>query len=151
MRSGIAPLRRPHTPLQMAADLLNVGHEHLLGAGALVARRTQHGSWMHCRERRRRPRIVDRGSAHLHHTERPAQQSLCGDRTQADDDVGLHQGDFVLEPWEAGSDLAGVRRFVDAAFRARILRPLEMLHRVRDVDVVTVDPGNIERAVEQLA
>ena len=39
---------------------------------------------------------------------------------------------------------------MDAPLRASIAGPLEVLHGVRDVDVVAIDAGGVERAVEQL-
>ena len=54
----------------------------------------------------------------------------------------------MVDPPPARFDLAGLRLVVDAPFAA--LDELEMLDRIGDVDRRAVDPGLLERDVEQL-
>lgn len=49
------------------------------------------------------------------------------------------------------ANLARVGRLMNASLRLGVARPFEMLDCVRDVYVVAVDAGRVERAVEQLA
>ena len=135
----------------MPRDFAEIGDEQRLRLGAVFARCTQHGRRMHRREHRRRPFRLDHLAPMLHDAEAGPEQRFCGGRAEADDDVGLDDRELSLEPWPARAHLGSVGRLVNPTFRARVLRPLEMLHRVGDVHVVPVDPGGVERAVEQLA
>jgi len=61
----------------------------------------------------------------------------------------LDQCALMLDPPAAGGDLAGVRPVVDAPLAAR--QEFEMLDGVGDVDGRAVDPGLLERFVEDRA
>jgi hypothetical protein len=58
----------------------------------------------------------------------------------------LKDADLSVEPEPAGRDLASIRLLVKTTLSGR--PPLEMLHRVRHVDRVTVDARLLERVVE---
>ncbi len=60
---------------------------------------------------------------------------------------GLDHGQLRLQPGTAGHDLERVRLGVDAPLAARL--PLEVLHDVGDVGPAPLDPGLLERLVEQ--
>ena len=128
--------------------LSEIGDEHLFGANALVTGSAQDGRWMNGREDRPRPLGLEGDAARLHDAEGSSQEGFCGDRAEADDDVGLDERDLALKPREACANFAGVRRLVDASLCASVARPLEMLHGVRDVDVVAIDARRIECLVE---
>src|SRR5205814_420357 len=49
----------------------------------------------------------------------------------------------------AGSDLRGVRLLVDPLLSPRL--PVEMFDDIRDVDLGSIDPGLLERAIEECA
>ena len=85
----------------------------------------------------------------LHHTEGAAEQRFRRRGTKTDDDARLEQRDLRFEPWETGAELAGIRRLVQAAAGARILRPLEVLDGVGDVRVFAGDSGGVEGAIEE--
>ena len=106
---------------------------------------------MHGCDNRRCPGRLHWNSALLHDAEVAAEQTFRRRRAEAYDDVWANERDLLLEPRLAGANLTGARGLVDASFRARVARPLEVLHGVRDVDVVAVDSGGVERVIEQLA
>lgn len=106
---------------------------------------------MHRRDRDRRPTRLDRDASLFHHTEARTQKRLRRGGPEAHDDIGLDQRELVLEPWEAGADLAGIWCLVQSTLGARVARPLEVLHRIRDIDIVAVDARGIERVIEQTA
>ena len=58
------------------------------------------------------------------------------------------QRDLGLEPRPAGGNLRAVRLGVDAPFAARL--PLEVFHNIGEIHTGAVDPGLVERAIEQL-
>ena len=90
---------------------------------------------------------LDRLSTLLRHAEGAAEQRLRGGRAQANEDVGPDELQLGVQPRAAGGDLGPVRLRVDPALAARA--PLEVLHRVRQVDARPVDTGFRERLVEQ--
>src|SRR5581483_4408414 len=65
---------------------------------------------------------------------------------EAAHDAGTHDCELGLPPGPAGADLAGIRLLVQSHLPGAL--PLEVLHDVRDVDVVAFDPGRLQRAVE---
>ena len=106
---------------------------------------------MHGRHHRRRPLRLHRDPALLHDAEVTPEQSLRRGGAEADDDARADEGNFLLEPRMAGANLPRVRRLVNPPLGACVPRPLEVLHGVRDVHVVAVDPSGIKCTVEQLA
>ena len=58
---------------------------------------------------------------------------------ERDDEPGLDQVQFEIEPPAAMFDLVAVRLLVDAALAARL--EFEMLHGIGDVDALAVDAG----------
>ena len=134
----------------MARYLLDVGQEHLFGAGALVPGGAQHGRGVDRRKRCRRPARFHGDPTRLHDAEGAAEEGLRGRGAEADDDLWFDERDLVLEPRHARADLSGVRCLVDSPFRARVTSPLEVFDRVGDVDVLARDSRGIEGSIEQL-
>lgn len=99
----------------------------------------------------RRPGRLDGNTALLGDAEGRTQHRLGRRGAEANDHVGFDQRKLILEPRKARSHLADVRSLVQAALGARIARPLEVLYRIRDVDVVAVDARRVERVIEQPA
>src|SRR5258708_21530069 len=93
----------------------------------------------------------DRAPAFLRHTSLRAEQRLCRCRAEGEDDARLHRADLGLEPWVTRANLRAVRRLVDPPFAPRVRRPLEVLHRVRDVRLLAVDAGAFEHAIQEPA
>jgi hypothetical protein len=58
------------------------------------------------------------------------------------------QAEFVVEPGAAGGGFAGGRFLVDPAGAPGATLPLEVLNRIGDVDLGSLDPGRRQRAVE---
>lgn len=135
----------------MMSDFSEIGDEHSLGERSLVRRRAQHRGGMNRREHGRRPLGLDRASARFHDAERATEERLRGGGAEADDDLRFDKRDLVLEPREARAHFAGARRLVQSSRTARVARPFEVLDGIRHVDVVAVDTGCVQRAVEQLA
>ena len=94
-----------------------------------------------CNFRLERPPAVPR------HARATAEQCLGRDCAEADEDARLHHLELALEPGPAGGDLVGVRPLVDPPRAAG--RPLEVLDRVGQVGVAALDPGFLERLVEE--
>src|SRR2546423_33495 len=80
---------------------------------------------------------------------RRAEDSLGRRRAKTNQQSRPNDSKLGLEPRPAGRDLARVRLLVDPAFAARL--PLEVLHRVRDVNLAAIDPGFFEGAIQNLA
>jgi hypothetical protein len=101
-------------------------------------------------QRREYPRRVG-GSDELaprhRHAELRAEQRLGGGRTEAADHRRLDRRNLGVEPRAAGLDFALRGCLVQATLAARL--PLEVLHRVGDVERRAVDAGGLERAVEK--
>ena len=94
---------------------------------------------------------LHRHAALFHHTERGAEERLRRGCAEAEDDAGSNECDLALEPREAGAHLGPIGCLVNASFRSRFARPLEVFYGVGDVDIVAVDAGRLECAVEQSA
>jgi len=90
---------------------------------------------------------LHRLAALLRHAELAAEQRLRGCRAEADQHRRPHDGELRVEPRAAGRDLAPARLLVDAPLPPR--RPLEVLDHVRHVGERAVDPGLLERLVEE--
>ncbi len=140
-----------HCSREIPDDLLNIGDEHSLGASSLSARGSKHRRRMHGREQRRRPLGIELQSARLHDAEGSSEQGLGGGRSKADDHVRLDECNLVLEPRKTRADLTGAWCLMNASLRSRVFGPLEVLHRVSEVDVIAVEANGVERAIEQLA
>ena len=68
---------------------------------------------------------------------------------EAHEDLRLDQAQLRIQPRPAGGDLLEIRLLVDPALASRL--PVEVFHDVRDVHLVAVDAGLVQRPVEQLA
>ena len=68
-----------------------------------------------------------------------SEQGLRCGRAETNDDVRLYQTDFGFQPGTAGSDLARIGFFVNAAFTAWF--PFEMLDDIGDVSFAAIDAG----------
>jgi len=88
----------------------------------------------------------DRLPALLSHFEGRRDQRLGGGGAEADHDLGPEDPDLGIEPEPACRDLAPIRLFVEATLSCGT--PLEVLHRIGDVDRVAVDASGRERIVE---
>jgi hypothetical protein len=133
---------------EIPRDLLQIVGEQTFGDPPLIAR-AQHRRRMNGREHHLCPRRLDGNAALFHHAERWAEEGFGSRCSEAQNDVGLHDGDLVLEPGETRANLAGVRRLVQPSLAACVARPLEMLDRVGEVDVFPVDARGLERAIEE--
>src|SRR5690242_14123921 len=96
-------------------------------------------------------RRLDGAAAFLGHAEALAHDRLSGRRAEADDDLGLNELHLLLEPRVTGADLRVVRLLVDASRALLAALPFEVLHGVRHVDIVAVNPSLLERLIEQLS
>jgi hypothetical protein len=74
-------------------------------------------------------------------------QRLRGGCSEQDEDARVHNRELGLEPRAARSHLGPVRLLVDPPLAASL--PLEVLDGVRDVYDRPVDPGRVERFVEE--
>src|SRR5688572_5971009 len=106
---------------------------------------------MHGRDDDLRVLRLHRLSALLRHLERLPEQRLRRRGAKADDDARLDQRDLELEPGVAGRDLADVRLLVNPTLTALGALPLEVLHRIGDIDGAAIDAGLDEGVVEELA
>src|SRR5688500_1033942 len=88
-------------------------------------------------------------AALLHQLEPGPHDRLRGGGAETDDEGGLDGSELRLEPRAARLDLRRARLLVDAPLPSRL--PLEMLHRVGDIDLVARDAGVRERLVEHRA
>src|SRR3954453_6850376 len=104
---------------------------------------------MNRRQNFRRERRLEDFPALTRHPECGAKDRLGRGRTKTDEQLRFHDAQLRFHPWATRRDFARVRFLVNAPFAARL--PFEMLHRVRHVDVVAIDLGFLERAIEQLA
>lgn len=117
----------------------------------MAARSSQNSRWVHRRKDHfSQFRLVWQPPA-FEHAEHPAEERLRGGCAETDDDARPNELDFRLEPGKARANLGGVRRLMNATFAARVLCPLEVLHGIRDVDVLARDACGVEGAIEQLA
>src|SRR5262245_6112557 len=65
--------------------------------------------------------------------------------------LGLDRPQLLVEPGPARLDLVLSRALVDAALAALLTFPLEVLHRIRDVDTPSLHARLLERLVEETA
>src|SRR5256712_11964092 len=98
------------------------------------------------RDNVRRERRVDELPALPGDPEGRRDERLRRRRAEADDDLRAQDRELGVEPEPAGRDLAAVRLLVEAPLPGRT--PLEVLHGVRHVDGVAIDPRLRERLVE---
>ena len=82
-------------------------------------------------------------SAMLRHPKCPAQQRLGCRGPKTYDHLRMQHRNFRLQPGTARRDITRARSLVDAPLPARL--PLEMFHRVGDVDRAAIDTGFLER------
>lgn len=125
--------------------------EQPFGSLSLAARRAEHGRRMHCGEHRVRPWRFDGDSALLHDAEGRAEERLCGDGSETKHDRRSDDGDLLLEPRKTRAHLGGIRGLVQSPNAAGVSCPLEVLHRVGEIHILTIDAGRFERAIEQLS
>ena len=87
---------------------------------------------------------LDRRPALLGDAELPPEERLRSRRTETDEHARLDDRELGVEPRPARGELGGVRLVVDTTLAARL--PLEVLHRIRDVHLVAIDTGFVERS-----
>jgi hypothetical protein len=80
-----------------------------------------------------------------------SEHRLRGSSTQTDDNEWLNDGDFRLEPRPACRDLGVVRFLVDTTLSLFPALPLEVLHYIRDVDLLALNARVIERSIKELS
>src|SRR5215471_5334000 len=85
----------------------------------------------------------------LCHAERSPEERLRRGRAQTDHGPWFHKRKLDIEPGPARRDVLRPRFLVDPPLPAWL--PVEVLHHVGDVDIAAVNPGRLERAIEQLA
>src|SRR2546423_6978056 len=90
--------------------------------------------------------IGDCFAAMLGDAELWSEDRLRGRRAERDDQVGLHDFYFRLEPRLTRGDFARAGLGMDSAFSARL--PFEMLDGVGDVDFGTIDAGLFKSPIE---
>jgi hypothetical protein len=83
------------------------------------------------------------GDAHV-----VAHERLGSRRTKEHEHLGAHQSKLGLEPWQTGSGLDPVRALVQTPLATGRRAPFEVLDDVRDEDRLAIDPGRLERLVE---
>lgn len=94
-----------------------------------------------------RERALYRPAPEFVQANNPAEHRSGGRGAQADDDARLNHLELGLEPRAAGGNLCSRGFLMPAAFAVRL--PFEMLHGVRDIDVVPRNAGFDERFVQQ--
>ena len=104
---------------------------------------------MERREHVRRERALDELPALHRDLEVARDDRLRRGGAQRHDHMGLNVFNFFFQPLVACIDLALRRGLVQPPLAAQL--PLEVLHRVGDVEVLAIDAGRLERAVEQPA
>src|SRR3954464_15065615 len=104
---------------------------------------------MHRRQRAGGPARRYRAAAVADDAKILAEQRLRGGRAERDEDFRPNGGKLGLEPRKAGGDFRRIGLAVDAPGAAR--HPFEMLDRIAEIDVASLDPGLDETAVEQSA
>src|ERR1700692_4081471 len=82
------------------------------------------------------------------HGDRTVQHGASGAATQKHDQCGVDRGPLGVQPKAADIDLLRRWRLVDAPAASR--GEFEVLYGVRDVDAAAVDPGLLQRLIEQL-
>src|SRR5687767_1163076 len=101
--------------------------------------------------RRRHQRIeirLDERSAVLRELEACSEDGLRRRRSEQDEDLGANDLHLRTEPRRASANVCERGLLVDPTL-ATLFLPPEVLHRVRDVDVVALDLGALQRGVEE--
>src|SRR5688572_26049339 len=80
-----------------------------------------------------------------------SQKRLRRRRAEADDDLCLHELHLLIQPRAACTNLGVIRFLVNTAFAFLAALPLEMLHRIGDVNLAPVDSRLLQGVVEQPA
>ncbi len=110
---------------------------------------TKNGRRVHGGHDVRCERGFEKFAAALRDAESAAEQSLCGGGTEADDNFGLQQSDFGVEPRATGGNFVAIWLLMDAPFATRF--PLEMFHDIGDVNFGTVHASFIECGVKKFS
>src|SRR6266496_6851957 len=95
----------------------------------------------------RRDRARGDGAVLLHQLELRPEDRLRRRRAETDQHRWLDRAQLRFEPWPAGFDLRSARLLVNPSFAAGL--PLEVLHCIRDVDLIAWDTRIVERLIEQ--
>src|SRR4051812_46360885 len=88
-------------------------------------------------------------SAVAGNAESGTEDRLRRSRSKRYDQFRPNETQLCLQPWPTGCDLTRVRLFVDPPFPARL--PLEMFHRISDVNLFAVNAGFCQRPIHDLA
>src|ERR1700730_10256787 len=79
----------------------------------------------------------------------PAERCLSRRCAQADNHLRPKCTDFGVKPWATRGNFRCVRFLMDAPLPSRL--PLEMFHRIRNINFPAVDSGFDESGIEQFA
>jgi hypothetical protein len=80
-----------------------------------------------------------------------SEQGLSGTRSRANQNLGLHNFEFRIEPWPAGLNFRISRLFMDALFAPLRKRPFEVFDHVGDINIFSIDSGFCQRVSENPA
>src|SRR6188768_540247 len=116
---------------------------------ALLVRAAQYRGRMHRGQHTRRQPGIDPFAAHAGHAEVRTQQGLCCRRAKAHEDFRLHQRNLLIQPWLAGMHLCAVGFLVQTHLATPL--ELEMLHHIRDVDVLAFQSRLREAVLQYLS
>src|SRR5579864_2041583 len=78
-----------------------------------------------------------------------SEQGLSGTRSRANQNLGLHNFEFRIEPWPAGFNFRIPRLFMDALFAPLRKRPFEVFDDVGNINIFSIDSGFCQRAIEK--
>src|ERR1700737_2507869 len=82
------------------------------------------------------------------YAETVSEERLSSGRAQAYENTRFHQANLRIEPGTARLDFGRTRLLVDSPLPPFIRRPLEMLHDIRDINFVAVDPCRPQRPIK---
>lgn len=99
-------------------------------------------------DHKRRKFVLNQLATSLRHFERLAQQALGRSRTEANDRLRLHHTNLRLQPWATRIDFDLIRLLVDASLSPWL--PLEVLHGIRDIDVLAINSGGFKGFIKDL-
>ena len=103
---------------------------------------------MHRRNNPRRKLGPQNYSTLARNTKARSKKSLARRRTEANKDAWPNDAQFRLQPWPTGSDVARIGLLVNAPFATGL--PFKVFHRICDVDRITINPGLLERSIQDL-
>ena len=129
---------------QLVVDASKVFDETpILAFSFHFVRISKQGRWMNGHPNYGGKRSTPRASSNVPEPNRFAEDGLSGRDAEADDHPRFYDLDLSLQPWTAGGNFAYRRLLVLATLALRF--PLEVLHRIGDIDLSTANSGFSER------